>query len=533
MALRKLPVLLLFFASFAAWTDKGPIAIVINDSPISYDPHHAITMQEAQIFTAIYEGLITFHPQSLEPTPGIAESWTVSADKKVFTFNLNKNARFDNGKPVTAAIVRDSWLRLLSPNENAEYSVLLDPVIGAKEYREGKLSDTSKIGIKVANDYLLEIDMKEPAAHFLKVLSHHSLSPIYPGNLKSGLWQPSGNIVGNGAYGIANISEDKIELEKNAYYWDAENVKTDKIEIIRSSDPGQNTNLFNYGKAHWLLSDADFDNLLSYEYVQMNPEFASSFFFFSVKNKVFANPKVRSGLAHILAWEKIRAEERFNYPVSYFIPPLADYPVQEGIETQNMAKGLSLLKEAGYPKGKGLPTITIRIGQSEVDRETAGLMKKSWEAALDVNVEIDELDWSLYYDSLKRDDYVLGTYTWIGDYGDPLTFLQLFQAKSNLNDSGYNDERYDKLISDSMSLQKTERYKKLAEAEKILLDEAEVLPINQPYAVNIIDLDVISGWDTNLLDIHPMKYLELVNPPIPPNIVSLPGKLIGENYIRP
>ncbi|MBN1648903.1 MAG: peptide ABC transporter substrate-binding protein [Spirochaetales bacterium] len=517
---RKIPLLLLvLFSAAAGFAESRPLVVIISKNGVGFDPHHSITMQEAQVYTAFYEGLLTFDPANLGVKPGIAEKWEITRDKKNYTFKLNKNARFDNGDKITASTVRDSWLRLLDPAQHADYSVLLDPVKGAREYREGKLLNAEDVGIQVKDDYTLQVILSEPAAHFLKVLSHNSLVPINSKNLDGPAWSAGPAVIGNGPFKVKRIDEKKIILEKNEYYWDAENVNLDGIEFILSDDADRNTSLFNYGKADWILSGIEFENLINQDHIQVNPEFAISLFFFSVKSGPFADPRVRSGLTHLLKWEKIRSLDRFNYPVDYIVPALQGYPQRTGIREQNVSKGLSLLAEAGYPEGKGLPPLVFCLGKSDIDAETAGIMKESWEEFLDIKVEIKQYEWHEYYDALDRDDYTLGTLTWIGDYGDPLTFLQLWEGNSNLNNTGYNDETYNTLIHESMSLDGLARYRKLVEAEQILLEDALVLPINQPYAVNLINIDTIKGWYPNLLDIHPFKYIEISNPSLPSNTV--------------
>ncbi len=401
----------------------------------------------------------------------------------------------------------------------ADYSVLLDPILGAKDFREGRIGDPSMVGIRVKDDNILEVELTEPAAHFIKVLAHHSLSPVFSGNLLNKQWSPRSGIVGNGAFKIVSITDEEITLEKNKYYWDTDNVKLPGIKMIFSDTPAQSTNLFNYGKADWIISGIDFDTLLSPKYIEINPEFAVSLFFFNNRQKPFDDPLVRSGLACILDWEKIRSLDRFNYPVDYLVPKLQGYPEREGIIEQDLGLGNKLLNEAGYALGKKLPEIVIRIGTNSIDRETAQIMKENWEEYLSVSVKIEEVEWSDYYDSLEKSDYTLGTINWVGDYGDPLTFLQLWEGNSNLNSASYNDEQYNALIRESMSMDGAERYNKLVEAEQLLLKQAQVLPINQPYAVNLIDTDIIDGWYPNLLDIHPFKFMEITAPDMPADAV--------------
>ena len=113
-----------------------------------------------------------------------------------------------------------------------------------------------------------------------------------------------------------------------------------------------------------------------------------------------------------------------------------------------------------------------------------------------------------YFESLSGDDYTVGQISWIADFADPLTFLQMWTSQSNLNDSGFASTEFDRLIRSSMSQTGNRRYQTLADAEQLLLDSGVVLPVSHSPAINLIDLNRVEGWYPNALDIHPFKSLE-------------------------
>jgi peptide/nickel transport system substrate-binding protein/oligopeptide transport system substrate-binding protein len=134
-------------------------------------------------------------------------------------------------------------------------------------------------------------------------------------------------------------------------------------------------------------------------------------------------------------------------------------------------------------------------------------MAAAWVQELGIRARVDVVPYNQYFQSLKRDDYDVGSTTWIGDFADPYTFLQMWRRDSNLNDAHHNDGDYETLIDRSMTEEGDTRWKTLAEAEKLLLDRGTVLPISYSSALNIIDTAEIDGWYVNALDIHPFKYL--------------------------
>ena len=211
---------------------------------------------------------------------------------------------------------------------------------------------------------------------------------------------------------------------------------------------------------------------------------------------------------------------RFVYiPTARLIPQLPSYPESKAITESSKAEGLQLLAEAGFPGGEGLPELVIKIPGSFESRRIALLMKQTWTEQLSADVQIVEFSYDTYYDELKKEDYTLGTISWIGDFPDPLTFLQMWTSDSNLNDAGYSGPRFDDIIDRSMTETGKDRYRTLSEAESILLSDAVVLPVNHLPAWNVIDLFEIDGWFPNPLDIHPFKYFRKHLLPLDPWIV--------------
>ena len=122
---------------------------------------------------------------------------------------------------------------------------------------------------------------------------------------------------------------------------------------------------------------------------------------------------------------------------------------------------------------------------------------------------VKEVDPDSYLAETRTRDFTLAMSTWIGDYADPLTFLQLWTMGSNLNDAHFSDSDYDAAVKDSMSITDVgKRYRRLADAEQILLTKAAILPLDHSPAINLINTNSVDGWYSNPLDIHPFKFLK-------------------------
>ncbi len=490
-------------------------------SRLELNPMISYTMTEAQLFTALFEGLVSYHPLSLEPIPAAAQYWEVSEDRLTYLFYLRENARYWTGDRVTAEDFKDSWLTLLSLGEEAPYGSLFDIIKNAKPYRLGTMKDPEQVGVKALSNTLLEITLEKPASHFLKILCHHSFSPVHSSVRDQQDWSSYSSFPGNGPFYIIRKNPDRMVLTRNNLYWGANNIFIDELEILFLDDPVKITDGFIEGDIHWAADGIITSKVSKRSSILINALFATNYFFFTSRVKPWDNSMVRRGLSYLLPWEEIRSEEEVFIPAAGLVPPTPSYPRKTGITEQDIDEGLRLLAEAGYPNGKGLPVIRVAIPKGYEARRISGIMKEHWENNLEgAEVIVEEYDYPDYYSLMKSDEYTLGTITWIGDFADPLTFLQMWTSNSGLNDGKYSNPLYDKAIEEASFLFGRERYASLAEGEKLLLKDSAVLPISHSPAVNLVNRDIISGWFPNPLDIHPFKFLSFREFSMPDHVVD-------------
>ena len=151
----------------------------------------------------------------------------------------------------------------------------------------------------------------------------------------------------------------------------------------------------------------------------------------------------------------------------------------------------------------------------------AEILKEAWNE-IGVTLEISTIPDYEYLSSISKCDADLFTYTWIGDFADPLAFLELFRGNSTMNVSNWKNSEYDSLLDKAALSTDEEHNKLLSSAEQILLDDAILLPVQHPVSVNIINLNAVGGWAANAFDIHPLKYLfKKETKDMIPNIVML------------
>jgi peptide/nickel transport system substrate-binding protein/oligopeptide transport system substrate-binding protein len=501
--------------------DREELTVVFSTHDVELDFRKSYFASEAQLYTGIYEGLFSYHPLSLEPVMAVAEKWDLSEDKRQWTFHLRQNARFSNGDPVRAQDFRDTWISLLDPKRESPYSSLFDIIEGARDYRNGVEKDPEKVGITASGDKTLVVKLNSPASFFPAMLCHHSFSPVHSSMLDKEQWGPvagSGEKwvppVTNGPFRIDSMNKELIVLVKDSNYWDRRRVAFNKINIKYTETGEQAAGLWNSGEGRWIAGNVNVESLTDLSGIQVNVMFATHYYFIRSEEKPWSDYRVRRAMSLVLPWEQIRSGHYL--PAETLIFPISGYPKVEGISQTDYEEAVRLMTEAGYPGGVGAPELVIRLTPSRDAANIGALMASAWKDQLGFNVRVEVIPYDKYFQSMKESGYIIGSSTWIGDFADPYTFLQMWRRDSNLNDARLDDPDYEELIERSMTEEGSTRLATLADAEKLLLERGTVLPISYSPALNIVDVNELDGWYPNALDIHPFKYLSFKNfRPIP------------------
>ncbi|WP_428769681.1 peptide ABC transporter substrate-binding protein [Treponema sp. HNW] len=473
--------------------------VLIIDSVHGYDlnPHTANYSSEAQILNGLYEGLFSYDPMTAEALPAAVKSFRVSRDRKTWTFVLKNDLKFSNGDAVEAKDVVRSWLTLLNPETKAPFASLLDCVKGAADYREGKAA-AEAVDIRVKNSHTLAVRLNAPAEHLPKILCHHAFAITHVDK----------NVY-SGPFVLAGQKSKELLLKKNTYYYDADKVALPAIRIINSEDLKENTFAFNTGKAQWVTGGIEPEKIYKRADIIVYPQFSTEFFFFKAHKEPWKNALMRQAALALFPREELR--QNAAVPAKTFILPLSDYPKIYGEEIYETDEAEALLGEAldelSKTLRKGKPLLRLAIPDFDYMKQKAALIADALQKS-GIDVFIETSPGHRYLQSLRENESDMFTYTWIGDFADPLAFLELFRSSSSLRETEWTSKVFDTLLDEAALItDSVERYKKLAEAEQLLLDEAVIFPVSHPVSLNAVDTEVLGGWFTNPQDIHPFKYL--------------------------
>ncbi|MBQ9630537.1 MAG: peptide ABC transporter substrate-binding protein, partial [Treponema sp.] len=248
--------------------------------------------------------------------------------------------------------------------------------------------------------------------------------------------------------------------------------------------------------------------LLKQNTMQLNAEFATEYLFFKCrKNSIWNSQELRIALLEAVPWEKLR--EQSFVKATTLVYPINGYPQPTGFSYTDINEAKTLMESArkklNIPQKKVLPLV-IAIIDTDYMKKQAELLIEAWKD-LGVDVQIQSTPATRYLSSISDWEADIFAYTWIGDFADPLAFLELFRSDSTLNVANWKNSEYDKLLLEAASYTDSTRAKLLSQAEQVLLDSGIILPVSHPVSFNIIDLEAVGGWQANAFDIHLFKYM--------------------------
>lgn len=490
--------------------------VFVNSAEIeTVDPAFITDQASMRVGESLFEGLCRLNAQGL-PEPGVAERWEVSEDKKTYRFYLRKNALWSNGQRVTAKDFVDSWERVLHPDTGADYAPMLYPIIGARDYNEGKLKDFTQVGVKAVSEDVLETHLADPVPYWIDLCAFITLAPVHIPSLKEhgDQWLKLDKLVSNGAYRLKSWKiDDKIRMEVNPSYWDETGVKMKTVDVMPISESNTALNYFLTGQVDLMMDKgmvppALVNELIKQDFFHTGPFLGSWFIRLNVTKKPLDNPLVRQALHLAIDRSRIvekitRLGERKAYSL---VPPGTGQGYEPPAhDVFNPKKARELLAQAGYPEGKGFPRLEYLYLPIPVEKNIAVELQSMWKEHLGIEIGLNKQEQKVWLISMRELSYDMCRSSWVGDYNDPNTFLEMFTKGNGNNRTGWNHPQYDEKIQMAATqADLTQRYQTMNQAEKLLMQESPIIPVYHYVGVQFYR-EGLKGVQANLVDMHPFR----------------------------
>lgn len=506
------------------------------------------------ICSQIYEGLVKFDQKTLEPKAALATKWDIQDSGKKYLFTLRQgvvfhdNACFTDGKgrAVTAKDVKWCLDRLCesSPVNKLFDNTFKGRVVGASEYFQSTLDKKplsgGVSGVKVVNDSTLEVDLVHPHPSFLSILCTPGCW-VYPKEA----WDKYGeagmrtNCVGTGPFMVESLKEgEAVLLQRNKNYYMKDQYGNqlpylDKIRVSFQKDRNQEVVSFDQG-------DLDMVYRVPVEMIpkymgplsqaksgggqwdlQSDTAMSVTYYGFQNMKAPFDNVKVRQAFCYALNRDLIATTSLKGDVVpgsNGVVPPsIPGYGATSIGYTYDETKAKQLLADAGYPGGKGFPSVTLQINLGGADRNkiVADAVRNQLNNVLGIDIKVESLPQGQALDAIESGKSMFWRYGWIADYPDAENFLALLYGKNkpaSLNEQAYlNTVRYDNPRFDSifeLSMKEGDPAKRnelYHQAERIALDDAPLCPIYYEINDRLIQ-KFVTGFDINA-----MEYRDLTN----------------------
>ena len=469
----------------APQNDGKQFRVNLGTEPPSLDWSLATDHVSFNVISNLMVGLTEFD-KDLKPAPVIARAWEFQDGGKKIVFHLRDDVQWTDGKKVRAQDFEYSWKRLLDPKTASQYAYILFDVANAQEYNEGKLKDPSSVGVQARDDQTLLVTLRHPASYFLAITSFEVTFPQRQDVVEKfgNRWTEPENIVTNGPFRLQSWRhENQIELGANPDFFRGK-PNLERVTMYMVNEKTTAVTMFEQGNLDFMddhsIPPLDKPRLSRMPGYKLVPQLRGEYYAFAVERKPFDNPQVRKAFALAIDREVLpKILQGGETPARSWIPPgmLAHNP-EIGLKF-NPAEARRLLKNAGFPDGKGLPRIVLGYNTDEEKKLVAEAVQSMWQKHLGVVVTIDNQEWKVFLNKLQTDPFPVFRSGWGADYPDPDNFMKLFTSNSGNNHSRWKNSRYDELLEQAArELDTNKRAQIYDQAQKILTEvDTAIVPL--------------------------------------------------------
>lgn len=497
-----------------------------GSEPGSLDPALAQGTHESWVLDHTFEGLMKINPD-LQVVPGMAKEYKVSEDYLTYTFTLRDDIKWSNGDPVTAHDFEFAWKRALDPELASDYAHQLYYIKGGEAYNTGE-GTVDDVLVKALDDMTLEVTLESPTAYFLELTAFYTLYPVNKKVVEANPdWAKNANThVSNGPFTLTEWEHNAtIKIRKNENYYDSTSVKLAGVDFDIIED--ENTTWQKYEGGDYDLLTPLPQAVVAQMKDSNNPELiigaevGTYYYNLNSKIKPFNNPKIRKALSMTLDRQTIvdKIAQGGQLAAEGVVPfglidengseyrsnlgQLLEYNVEEGKKL--FAEGLA---EEGMTV-EDFKKVVILYNTSEAHKKIAQAAQEMWRVNLGVEIQLENVEFQVKLDREKSGDYDISRAGWIGDYMDPITFLELWYSTSSFNDAKYNNPEYDKLVDIAKNDPDPKaRFDAMRKAEVMIMEDMPIVPVyfyTQPYAQK----SYVTGVYKPLVNYPKMTYADM------------------------
>ena len=497
----------LFVTAFAGCGKKKAdgITVQIGPNPETLDPALNSAVDGGNMLITLFETLLIID-QDNKVQPGQAEKYEVSPDGLTWTFTMRDGLKWSDGTDLNAKDFEYTFKRIADTNVAAPYAeTVIGMIEGYKDAIDSK--NPEKLNVKASEDgKTLTVKLAYPCSYFDKIVAFGTMSPVQKATVEkngdSWATKPE-TYVCNGPYTITEWTpSEKIVCKKNENYkggWDSSKIVNDKLTFLLLEDSSASYTAYTGGTAQ-LIKDVPTEEIPTLkkdkkdEFI-VDPILGTYYLSMNLNKAPFNNKNVRKALSLAIDRDYIAntiMQGTYSPAYNYVGTGVDDVDPGKFLENSKAANGGKLyisedykanleeakkaLAEAGYPEGKGFPTITYSTNDAGYHKAVAEYLQKVYKD-LGITMNIDIVDWSSFTPKRRAGEYEMARNGWVMDYNDASNMIELFVSSNGNNDGKYNNPAFDKAINDSKVADKTAHFAALHEAEKIVSEDYGFIPV--------------------------------------------------------
>ncbi len=488
--------------------------------PESLDPHAARSESALTVLRDLFEGLTAVGSDGTTVLAA-ADTVQISADGKTYRFHLRPNARWSNGEPVVAEDFAAAWRRLVDPHTGAQYAQILSPVRGAAAIANGTAPPAS-LGAHAESDASLVVELIHPAPYFLGVLAHPATFPINRGSLTShgrSFWKP-GVLVSNGAFVLRRWDfGSHLAAARNPRYWNDAATRVDGVEYYSFSDAAAEFAAFRTGQLDvtatvpaaqvgWIKQHLG-------PALHLAPQLAVYYLGLNLRKPPFEqSPELRQALSLVIDRDRLvqSVTGAGELPAYTFVPPqtsgyAAVLPEYAGLPmAERVARARQLLRRAGMEAHP--PALELAYNSGELHARIAVAVARMWKESLHIDTTLRAEEFKVLLQDIERSDVMVFRGSWVGDYDDAYSFLQVLGGGFGIHMSREANVAYGELLERASNEgDAAHRRLLLQAAEALVLDDQPVIPLYFYVSKHLVSAN-LRGWQDNSMNVVYSKSLD-------------------------